>query len=80
MNSFGAELDGITILGGHSKPRTHFNKIGPNVGLAIIQKLVAEVTNDSAITVITSAKVIDIKRSENNKFSIKCATTPESIK
>ena len=65
LESFGVELSGLTQLGGHSTSRTRFNPAGPNVGFAIMQKLMAAAESDPKIEIIKSAKVTGIEMLNN---------------
>lgn len=66
LKSYGVDLSGVTRLGGHSESRTHFNPSGPNVGFAIMQKLIAAVGEDSKIAVFVGADVTQIESTERN--------------
>ena len=80
LESFGVELSGLTQLGGHSTSRTRFNPAGPNVGFAIMQKLMAAAESDPRIEIIKSAKVTDIETLSNRHPSYDVRFSRETCK
>lgn len=58
LEATGVNLSRVTKLGGHSVPRSHSNPTGPNVGLAIIQAVSAELRKFDNVLIKENAKAI----------------------